>query len=251
MIAALMLGREGSVGFPGKNTTPVLGRPMMSYPLLAASAAKSVDQVYVSTDSDKIKKVALEHGAKIIERPPELATKEALGEDAYAHGYQVISDLNGEPPELVVLLFCNAVTILGKTIDEGVGVLLEDPSLDSAVTVSAYNMWSPIRARKEGPDGLLQPFVPFEAFGELKAVNCDRDSQGDVFFADMSVSIVRPRCLEDLNFGVLPQRWMGRRIYPLKQWGGCDVDYAWQIPSVEYWLREHGFTEEKIPYNFE
>ena len=226
MIAALMLGRDGSVGFPGKNITPVLGRPLMSYPLLAASAAEHVDTIYVSTDSESIKKVALEYEVNIIERPPELATKEALGEDAYVHGYKYICDQLVTPPELVVLLFCNAPTILSQTIDEGIRVLLDDPSLDSAVTVSAYNMWSPIRARKEGPDGLLHPFVPFEAFGELKAVNCDRDSQGDVFFADMSVSIVRPRCLEDLNFGVLPQRWMGRRIYPLKQWGGCDVDYA-------------------------
>ena len=250
MTVALMLGREGSEGFPGKNTHPVLGRPMMSYPLLAAKSATLVDEIYVSTDSDNIKNIAQEHGAKIIDRPLELATKEALGEDAYAHGFHYISERLGAPPDLTVLLFCNAPTILAKTIDEGIRILLEDPSLDSAVTVSAYNMWSPIRARKEGPDGLLQPFVPFEAFGNLKAVNCDRDSQGDVFFADMSVSIVRSRCLEDLDFGVLPQRWMGRRIYPLKQWGGCDVDYAWQVPSVEYWLREHGFTESKTPYNF-
>ena len=250
MVVALMLGREGSEGFPGKNTHPVLGRPMMSYPLLAAKSATLVDEIYVSTDSDNIKNIAQEHGAKIIDRPPELATKEALGEDAYAHGFQCIGERLGAPPDLTVLLFCNAPTILAKTIDEGIRILLEDPSLDSAVTVSAYNMWSPIRARKEGPDGLLQPFVPFEAFGNLKAVNCDRDSQGDVFFADMSVSIVRSRCLEDLDFGILPQRWMGRRIYPLKQCGGCDVDYAWQVPSVEYWLREHGFTESKTPYNF-
>lgn len=249
MIVALMLGRESSEGFPGKNTFPVLGRPMMNYPLMAASAAKLVDNVYVSTDSTKIKKIAVDHGATIIERPPELATKKALGEDAYAHGYRVIKELLGNSPKLIVLLFCNAPTILAKTIDEGIRVLLDDPLLDSAVTVSAYNMWSPIRARKEGSDGLLQPFVPLQAFGDLKAINCDRDSQGDVFFADMSVSIVRPRCLEDLNFGILPQRWMGRRIYPLKQWGGCDVDFAWQVPSVEYWLREHGFSETKVPYN--
>ena len=57
MIAALMLGREGSVGFPGKNTTPVLGRPLMSYPLLAAGAAERVDEIYVSTNSENIKKV--------------------------------------------------------------------------------------------------------------------------------------------------------------------------------------------------
>ena len=251
MVVALMLGREGSIGFPGKNTFPILGRPMMSYPLMAACASKQVDKIFVSTDSDKIKRVALDHGAKIIERPPELATKEALGEDAYVHGYHVISDQLGAPPDLIVLLFCNAPTILAATIDEGISVLSKDPSLDSAVTVSAYNMWSPIRARKEGPDGLLQPFVPLEAFRNLEAVNCDRDSQGDVFFADMSVSIVRAHCLKNLDYGILPQRWMGRRIYPLKQWGGCDVDYVWQIPMVEYWLREHEFTESSIPYTDE
>ena len=183
MVVALRLGREGSEGVPGKNTHPVLGRPMMSYPLLAAKSATLVDEIYVSTDSDNIKNIAQEHGAKIIDRPLELATKEALGEDAYAHGFQCISEQLGAPPDLTVLLFCNAPTILAKTIDEGIRILLEDPSLDSAVTVSAYNMWSPIRARKEGPDGLLQPFVPFEAFGNLKAVNCDRAAQGDVFFA--------------------------------------------------------------------
>lgn len=249
MIAALLLGREGSVGFPGKNTYAVFGRPLMAYPLLAARNSRYVDEVYVSTDSENIKKISVDLGASIIERPPELATKEALGEDAYAHGFRYIRDVLKKPIELMVLLFCNAPTILAKTIDEGIEILGKDPKLDSAVTVSCYNMWSPIRARKVDRNGLLQPFVPFDAFGNLSAFNCDRDSQGDVYFADMSVSIVRPRCLEDLTYGVLPQRWMGQRIYPLKQWGGCDVDFIWQVPGVEYWLREHGFTEEKTPYD--
>src|SRR5207302_50909 len=71
---------------------------------------------------------------------------------------------------------------------------------------------------------------------------------GDVYFADMSTSIVRPHCLENLRSGMLPQRWMGNRIFPLKQWGGCDVDYEWQVPQVEFWLRKHGFTETVTPY---
>ena len=33
---ALLIGRGGSVGFPNKNVHPILGRPLMSYPLLAA-----------------------------------------------------------------------------------------------------------------------------------------------------------------------------------------------------------------------
>lgn len=248
MIAALLLGREGSVGFPGKNTSLVLGRPMMAYPLLAARHAKSIDEVYVSTDSPRIKDIAGSYGAAIIDRPAELCTATALGEDAYVHGYRYIRDVLGKDIELVVLLFCNGATIVADMIEEGIAILRRDPSLDSAVSVSRYNMWSPLRARKVDATGLLQPFVPFETFGDPKTLNCDRDSQGDVWFADMSVSIVRPRCLDKIHEGQLPQKWMGRRIYPLKQWGGLDVDYEWQVPQVEFWLKQHGFTETSTPY---
>jgi hypothetical protein len=249
MIAALLLGREGSKGFPGKNTSPVLGRPMMAYPLLAARHARSVDGVYVSTDSPRIREIAKEYGALLIDRPPELCTTTALGEDAYVHGYKHIRDVVKKEIELMVLLFCNGPTITARVIDEGVEALRHDQTLDSAVTVSRYNMWSPLRARKVGPDGLLQPFVPFETFGDPKTLNCDRDSQGDVWFADMSVSVVRPCCLDAFHEGLLPQKWMGKRIYPLKQWGGLDVDYEWQVPQVEFWLRKHGFSETATPYD--
>ena len=250
VIAALLLGRAGSTGFPGKNLYPVLGRPLVAYPLLAAAESGTVDRLYVSTDSPEIAAIGAEHGAELIERPPELASPEALGEDAFAHGYRVIRDrlaADGETLELVVLLFANAATITGELIDAGVAALRADPSLDSAVTVSRYNMWSPLRARRLTDDGTLQPFVPFETFGDPATLNCDRDSQGDVFFADMGVSIVRPHCLENLHDGLLPQKWMGRRIAPIESWGGCDVDYEWQIPTVEYWLRAHGRQPAEEP----
>ena len=36
------------------------------------------------------------------------------------------------------------------------------------------------------------------AFGNVNKLNCDRDSQGDVYYADMAVSVVRPKCLENM-----------------------------------------------------
>lgn len=246
MICSLLLGRAGSTGLPGKNTRLVLGRPMMAYPLLAAAGAETVERLYVSTDSPEIATIGRDHGAEIIDRPPELCTPEALGEDAYRHGFEVIRDqlaAEGHELELLVLLFANAPTVSAELIDEGIATLRADATLDSAVTVSRYNMWSPLRARRLEPDGTLQPFVPFETFGDPATLNCDRDSQGDVWFADMGLSIVRPRCLEHMEDGLLPQKWMGRRIAPIESWGGCDVDYEWQIPGVEYWLREHGYAE--------
>lgn len=239
MIAALLLGRSGSVGFPGKNTYPVLGKVLMEYPLLAAKKSKLVDEVYVSTDSDEIRSIARKHSVFIIDRPAYLCTKEALGEDAYVHGYKYIKNDLKKDLELIVLLFCNAATVTSKIIDEGIAILRDNPNLDSAVSVSRYNMWSPLRARKIDSKGLLKPFMPFEVFGDPKKLNCDRDSQGDVWFADMGVSIVRPRCLDNISQGLLPQKWMGNNIYPLKQCGGCDVDYKWQIPQVENWIKDN------------
>jgi hypothetical protein len=252
MICALLLGREGSLAFPGKNLQTIFGRPLVSYPLMAAGRSPSVERIYVSTDSPRIKEIGALHGARIIDRPAHLATKTALGEHAFQHGYQVIRDELAKEQktlEILILLFANAATVLPEHIEEGVKVLRQQPNLDSCVTVSRYNMWSPLRARKINAQGLLDPFVPFETFGDPKTLNCDRDSQGDVWFADMGLSVIRPRCLDDLDNGQLPQKWMGRRIYPLQQWGGLDVDYEWQLPQVEFWLKAHGFNETTTPYD--
>jgi len=251
MIAAIIIGRKGSTGFPGKNVYPVLGRKLSEYAMLAGKHAKHVDRLFVSTDDEEIMELGRQYGATIIERPAYLATKEALGEDAYIHAYKVIREQylpQGEELEQIVLLMCNAATILAETIDRGIEVLRARPEVDSAVSVSSYNMWSPLRARKEDANGLLQPFVSFETFGDPKTLNCDRDSQGDVWFADMGVSIIRPGNLDSIHDGLLPQKWMGRNIFPLKQWGGCDIDYEYMLPGVEFWLRKHGFTEDKTPY---
>ena len=136
MICALLLGREQSTGFPGKNLLPVLGRPLMLYPLLAARAAPAIERVYVSTDSPDIKVLALQHGARVIDRPPHLATKEALGEDAFAHGYTVIRDELARTDaslELLVLLLCNAATVSSTLLESGIAALRQDAEADSAV----------------------------------------------------------------------------------------------------------------------
>ena len=248
MIVALLMGREGSKGYPGKNTAKLLGRPVMAYPLMAAKAESLIDRVYVTTDSPYIMEIAREYGASVIDRPDYLCTDAALGEDVIVHGFRYLVDELHLDVELLVVLLCNSPTIDPPALHLGITALREDRTLDSAITVSRYNMWSPLRARKLGDDGLLHPFVPFETFGDPKTLTCDRDSQGDVWYADMGMSIMRPRCFSDMPSGLLPQRWMGRKIAPVKQWGGLDIDYPWQMPQAEYWLRAHGFTETKIPY---
>ena len=243
-----MMGRAGSRGFPRKNTIKVLGKPLCEYPLIACKKSKFIKRIYVSTDCKTIKKISKKYNAQIIERPKQLATSKALGDHVFEHGYFYIKNdlsLKNEKIEFIVLLMANAATISSKIIDNGIKILRKNKKFDSAVSTSVYNMWSPLRARRLHKDGTLRPFVPFKFFGNPKTLNCDRDSQGNVYFADMSVSIVRPKCLENLKKGLLPQKWMGNKIAPIFSWGGCDIDYSWQIPGVEFWLKKNNIISKK------
>ena len=75
-------------------------------------------------------------------------------------------------------------------------------------------MWSPLRARKLQSNGTLKPFVDFNYFGNPKTLNCDRDSQGNVYYADMSLSVVRPKCLEESRGWVTTSKMDGKKNCP-------------------------------------
>ena len=247
MIVALMMGRKGSKGFKRKNILDIAGKKLCEFPLIAAKKSKYIDKIFVSTDCPIIKKVSKKYGCVIINRPKYLANSKALGEDVYEHGYKTIKNSlkkNKKKIKYVVLLMANSATITHKLIDKGINILKKNKNFDSAVSTSVYNMWSPLRARKLHKDGTLKPFVPFKIFGNVNKLNCDRDSQGDVYYADMTVSIVRPKCLENMKNGLLPQKWMGRKIAPIKSDAGFDVDFEWQIPQLKYWLKKKGLIKK-------
>lgn len=245
---AILLGRKGSKGLPGKNTMKIMGRPITNYSILAAKNSQYVSDIYVTTDDEEIIAEARKFDLEVIKRPDYLCTDDALFEDALIHGYQEAAKRRGKKPDIVVILMCNVITIDNVLIDTAIKALEDDPQADSAVSVSKLNMYSPLRARKLDDSGYLLPFVPFESFGDPKTLSCDRDSQGDVYFADMSHSVSRSSALDDIDNGLLPQRWMGQHILPVYNTYGCDIDLPWQADASIGWLIEKGFTEDKTPY---
>lgn len=251
-VAALLFGRGGSVALPGKNIKRILGRPSLHYPLLAASAVRGeiIDAIYVSSDSDAIFDLARPMGIAEIRRPARLASNEALLEDAIVHAFETV-DAAAQPPfDLFLILLCNSVTVLPDRIKEAYAILCADPSADSVTTVSKWNMFSPIRARRvDRLRATLDHYIPMSVLGGIVNVSCDRDKSEDCYFCDNSFTLVRRDALRRLHQNNGPFKWMGNTIRILEQLpGGGDVDVAWQVPVVEWWLREHGFTETTLPY---
>ena len=240
MNIAIIIGRKGSKGYPNKNILKVDGKRLCEYPIIAAKNCKEISKVYVSTDCPTIKKISKKHNCTIINRPKNLTNSKALGDHVFEHAYFEVKKKSKRKINFVALLFANAPLVTSKLLTNAINKLKKNKKADSVVSTSIYNMWSPLRARKLNKSGFLRPFVPFSTFGNPKTLNCDRDSQGNVYFADMSLSLVRAKCLEKLDKGLLPQKWMGKNILPIECYGGLDVDYEWQIPQVKFLLKKNG-----------
>lgn len=71
---ATICARGGSKGLPGKNLRSLRGRPLIVHSIEQALACPAIDAVYVSTDDERIARVARDAGAEVpFLRPSHLA----------------------------------------------------------------------------------------------------------------------------------------------------------------------------------
>lgn len=246
MIAALLVGKDKSIGCPGKHTKLLLGRPVVEYPFLAAKHSKLIEKIFVSTDSAFIAEMGKKYGGIFLERPKELAQPDTLLEDSLVYAYKQMTEAQGDNIDIVALFFANSPMVDPKLVDQGITTLLERKGFDTAFSVSKFNMFSPARAHKIDANLQIQPFVDLKFLkNDLSSI---RDSQGDCYFCDLQVQIMRSCCFTHMDDGQLPYRWMGRRSFALMNDYGFDIDYEWQIAAAEYWLVKKGFSQDCVPW---
>src|SRR5450631_2088722 len=102
-VIAVVPARGGSKSVPGKNIQPLGGKPLLAWSIDVAHEVKEIDRTIVSTDDPKIASVGRAHGAEVYERPPHLATDEALVIDALKDLLATLLS-EGEMPEWIILL---------------------------------------------------------------------------------------------------------------------------------------------------
>ncbi len=100
---AFIFARGGSKGIPNKNLHLFGGKPLIAWSIEQALAIKEIDRLIVSTDSEDIKKVALEYGAEVpFIRPKELSQDNSPEWLAWQHALKyLIEDLNYNPDIMV------------------------------------------------------------------------------------------------------------------------------------------------------
>ena len=101
---------------PRKNLVPIAGVPLVARAISTARATPGIDQVVVSTDDAEIARIAVEHGAVVVDRPASLSGDTASSELALLHALDQF-------PETQTLVFLQATSpfidpvALGRAIE--------------------------------------------------------------------------------------------------------------------------------------
>jgi len=103
-VTALIPSRYASTRFPGKPLALIAGKPMIQWVYESASKARSLKDIYVATDDDRIKRAVLGFGGKVVMTSPDAASgSDRIAEAAEKIGIakkDLIINIQGDQPLL-------------------------------------------------------------------------------------------------------------------------------------------------------
>jgi len=135
-VVLTICARGGSKGVPGKNINPLLGKPIIGYTIEQAKALDWIDRIVVSTNDEKIKKVAEDFGLEVpFLRPAELAADTAGKLPAIIHAVEAAQKYWSENYDIVLDLDPTNLLRNLEDIEEVVKILTEESGVKSVFSV--------------------------------------------------------------------------------------------------------------------
>ncbi len=235
---AVIIGRAGSRGLPGKNARIVAGRPMVAWSVAHALDTPEIPWVVVSTDGPEIAAAAREAGAAVLMRPAALADDHAPVVATVRHAVAAIEA--GEVPEIpagvrsagtpIVILYANVPVRPAGLAGEAVRMLREtgSDSVQSYADVGKHHPAWMVRLDADGRVESLDPSAPDR-----------RQDLEPLRLPDGGVIAVRRELLER---GPHPHAFLGRDRRGIVTAPGdvVDVDDAADLAVADARLRNAG-----------
>lgn len=186
-VLALIPARGGSKGIKDKNITPLCGKPLIAYSILAAKDSQYIDDVVVTTDSERIAEIAKVYGACVpFLRPAELASDTAKTIDAVLHAVKWLED-NQKSYDLLVLLQPTQPLRKAEDIDGALELCIQK-GIQDVVSVKEVSE-SPVLMRTIDRNGELKGLLPMQS-------TIRRQDMPQYYLVDGSVYVNR---IETLN----------------------------------------------------
>lgn len=219
-ILCVIPARGGSKGLRNKNIRPVFGKPLIAYTIEAALQSRLINKIVVSTDNEKIARVAHKYKIQVIKRPKRYATDLSPIEYALRHAVRYLEVEEDYVSDIVVWLQANIPIRKKGQIDKVIRKLLSSGA-DSAVTVypvSQFPQWMKVIDK----DGFLSPLFP-----SVKEYR--RQDVKDMYLLDGAIVAIKLRVLMSTAYMKGAHVYMGKKIVSLIQ----DRKYTIEVDDKE------------------
>ncbi|TGN75197.1 acylneuraminate cytidylyltransferase family protein [Bradyrhizobium yuanmingense] len=147
---AVIAARGGSKGIPHKNLLDLCGKPLIAWTVEQARAARGVDVVAVSSDSDAILAAAEAAGAVGVRRPDDISGDLASSESAWLHALDATEAQMGRFDRVVALQATSPIREPGD-IENALETFDRD-HLDSLLSVCEVEDYFNWRIGANGPE---------------------------------------------------------------------------------------------------
>ncbi len=223
-ILALIPARGGSKGIKDKNIVDVAGKPLISYSIEAALHSKYVDDIVVTTDSEKIAEVAKNHGARVpFLRPAHLASDTAKTIDAVVHAIEELKKL-GQSYDVLLLLQPTQPLRTSADIDGAIELFFEN-NQKSLVSVSPVDD-HPLLIRTISDEGNLVNLLKSNS-------TCRRQDMPDYYCVNGCIYLNKVSEVDkDLSFND------NKMAYIMPKERAVDIDEPRDLLLAEYYLME-------------
>jgi len=155
-VLALIPARGGSKGIKRKNLVPLNGKPLVSHSIKHALSCSLIDRIIVTTEDKEIKKISLDYGAEVIDRPEKLADDHVLDLPVFIHALEVLKKREKYIPDIIVQLRPTSPFRKPEWITDCIELLIKSPDADSVITVNQvgrhpYRMFEQIKGNRIQP----------------------------------------------------------------------------------------------------
>lgn len=232
---AVVIGRAGSKGLPGKNARLLAGRPMICHTIAHALNARTIDRVIVSTDGESIAAAAASMGIEVVRRPAALASDCSTVDAAVRHAVAAI----GSDHPIIVILYANVPIRPADLIDRAVTMLIETGA-DSVQSYSEVGKHHPFWMVSLDPQQRVRAYVANTIYR--------RQDLPPLLLPDGGVIAVTSRSLAKVVAGQ-PHAFLGadRRGMISPPGSVVDVDTAADFAVAEAMLAARGRVAEGVP----
>tara|TARA_R110002050_G_scaffold237905_1_gene373997 strand:+ start:7496 stop:8215 length:720 start_codon:yes stop_codon:yes gene_type:complete len=233
-ILAIIPARGGSKGLPDKNIKTLFGKPLIGWSIEHAKCSKYIDEIFVTTDTEKIAAIANQFGVNVpFLRPAELANDTSSSMDVVAH---VLSHFESRNIFFHYIILLEPTSPLRKKndLDTAIKLAVENETADGIISLGEVHMEHPMIVKKINEKGKITPYIDdvikitqrqqadkaYFPYGVIYMIKTDIFKKEKAFYTD----------------NILP--------YYIERWQNYEVDDIYDFVAIEAILKK--LKEEQI-----